>query len=218
MAPFDKVKVVYVTSSSFKEAENAIFVDQCTLSDGTPVKDRFEFQIRRVSISEILEVDIRVMVQAEVTNAYSQIRVPCIVEHAGLIFQDYTNLSYPGGLTKPMWNTLGNNFVKETNSAGRRAIARAVIAYCDGMTVQTFVGETLGTIADAPRGSRAFYWDTVFIPDDPSGKASGKTYAEIVDDPSMGLPYKIRNLSQSTKAMKSFLEFRLTTGLPDLWQ
>ncbi|RRI03110.1 hypothetical protein EH240_11115 [Mesorhizobium tamadayense] len=28
----------------------------------------------------------------------------------------------------------------------------------------TFVGETMGTIARAPRGSREFYWDVLFCP------------------------------------------------------
>ncbi len=30
----------------------------------------------------------------------------CIVEHAGVIFDEHKDLSYPGKLTKPMWDTL----------------------------------------------------------------------------------------------------------------
>src|SRR5262249_33080905 len=152
-------------------------------------------------------VDLTVMVRQEVVRAYSQIQVPCIVEHAGLIFEDYRDSWYPGGLTKPMWNTLGDKFIKETNSAGRRAIARAVIAYCDGKQTYTFTGETLGTLAKRPRGSRRFYWDTVFIPDDHSSKTGGKTYAEICDDASLGLAYKMTKFSQSARAMLAFLRF-----------
>jgi hypothetical protein len=36
------------------------------------------------------------MVSTEVVSAYSQLEVPCIVEHAGLIFSDYADRSYPG--------------------------------------------------------------------------------------------------------------------------
>jgi XTP/dITP diphosphohydrolase len=158
------------------------------------------------------------MVQAEVTNAYSQIRVPCIVEHAGLIFEEYRALSYPGGLTKPMWNALGDAFIEETQSAGRKAIARAVVAYCDGKSVTTFIGETRGTLASKPRGRRKFYWDTIFQANDPTGKASGKTYAEIVEDPYLGLEYKVLNLSQSTQAMLKFLEHVRRLGRPELWE
>jgi len=209
-------KVVYVTSSTFKAEENRVFRDHCEL-DGMPIRDLFEFDIRAVPIVELLEVDLRVMVQAEVTSAYSQIKVPCIVEHAGLIFEDYLLESYPGGLTKPMWNTLGNKFLEETQSKGRRALARAVIAYCDGMSVHTFVGETTGTLAEVPRGLRKFYWDTVFIPDDTSGISQGKTYAEIVADPDLGIEYKIKNLSQSSKAMLNFLKYLKDNDDPVLW-
>jgi inosine/xanthosine triphosphate pyrophosphatase family protein len=117
-----------------------------------------------------------------------------------------------------MWDTLKDRFVEETKSAGRRAIARAVVAYCDGKQIQTFIGERPGQIADRPRGSREFYWDTVFVPDDFAGPGRGLTYAEIVEDPGLGLAYKIRELSQSSAAMKNFLEYRLTTGDPELWR
>lgn len=212
-----KIRVTYVTSSAFKQEENAIFREHASLADGTPVSDLFEFEIRQLSINEMLEVDLRVMVQAEVTQAYSQIRIPCIVEHAGLIFEDYESQSYPGGLTKPMWNTLRERFLEETGSAGRRVIARAVVAYCDGMQVNTFVGETKGVLADVPRGGREFYWDTVFIPDDAQTEIPGKTYAEIVADPSFGLKYKVLKLSQSTRAMQRFLDFLRKEGVSEFW-
>jgi|ERR1051326_6734584 inosine/xanthosine triphosphate pyrophosphatase family protein len=158
------------------------------------------------------------MVSAEVVSAYSQLKVPCIVEHAGLIFSEYSDRSYPGGLTKPMWDTLRDRFVEETKSAGRRAIARAVVAYCNGKQVQTFVGERAGTIADQPRGGRQFYWDTVFIPQDSAGCAQRLTYAEIVENTDLGLAYKMRELSQSSAAMNKFLEYRLQAGEPELWR
>lgn len=217
MSAKQKMKIVYVTSSPFKEEENKAFVANCKLANNAPVKDLFEFEIRKVPITEMLEVDLRVMVQAEVTNAYSQIKVPCIVEHAGLIFEDYRAKSYPGGLTKPMWNALGEKFIEETKSARRRAIARAVVAYCDGKSVHTFVGETTGALAEFPRGARKFYWDTIFIPDDPSGKPGTKTYAEIVGDSQFGLKYKMTKLSQSAKAMLEFLKFLGEKGSPNLW-
>jgi XTP/dITP diphosphohydrolase len=211
-----KIGCVYVTSSQFKREENEVFRAHARLADGRLVEDVFEFEIVGLPIKEVLEVDLATMVMAEVTAAYSQLRVPCIVEHAGLIFDDYAEISYPGGLTKPMWNALGEKFVEETHSADRRARARAVVAYCDGMAVRTFVGETVGRIAPAPRGERAFYWDTVFIPDI-DGAPGGLTYAEYVADPNFGLEYKVRELSQSSKAMAAYLEFRAASAPAALW-
>jgi XTP/dITP diphosphohydrolase len=213
----NKIRVVYVTSSKFKREENEAFLQECMLPDGRRIDGVFEFDIRPVPIQEILNVDLAVMVAAEVVSAYSQLKIPCIVEHAGLIFSDYSDRSYPGGLTKPMWDTLQERFVEETKSAGRCAIARAVIAYCDGKQVQTFVGERAGTIADQPRGGRQFYWDTVFMPEDSSGRSMGLTYAEIVESKVLGLAYKMRELSQSSAAMKEFLDYRLRVGEPELW-
>jgi inosine/xanthosine triphosphate pyrophosphatase family protein len=206
---------MYVTSSTFKREENRVFTSECSLLDGASVGDLFRFQLQHLDIKEVLEVRLEAMVSAEVKAAYARLRVPCIVEHAGLIFEDYADQSYPGGLTKPMWNTLGDKFIIETHSAGRRAIAKAVVAYCDGMSVHTFIGETNGILADAPRGERHFYWDTVFIPDDDN--PGRLTYAEIAADPDLGLAYKVARHSQSSKAMLSFLEWRRTHE-PSMWQ
>jgi len=210
-----KIKVAYVTSSDFKKQENEVFIDNCLLDDGTPVKDIFDFEIRKENIKELLEVDLNIMVQAEVIQAYSQIKIPCIVEHAGLIFDDYLAKSYPGGLTKPMWNTLDMNFISETGSANRRATARAIVAYCDGKSVETFVGETIGKLAPKPKGKRKFYWDTVFIPE--CAETNGMTYAEIVDSPKFGLKYKVEKLSQSSKAMLKFLNRLRANPHTELW-
>jgi inosine/xanthosine triphosphate pyrophosphatase family protein len=218
VADKSKIRVVYVTSSSFKSEENAVFVQECCLSNGQRIHEVFEFDIKPVPIQEILNVDLAVMVSAEVVSAYSQLKVPCVVEHAGLIFSEYVGRSYPGGLTKPMWDTLQDRFVEETHSAGRPAIARAVVAYCDGKQIKTFIGESSGKVAERVRGKREFYWDTVFVPDDSSGRSGGQTYAEIVDSKELGLAYKVRELSQSSKAMKAFLEYRLNAGEPELWR
>jgi XTP/dITP diphosphohydrolase len=214
--PAMKIRVVYCTTSDFKVKENELFQSSAKLDDGRVVGDVFDFVIANHPVKEDLEVELSEMVRAEVTRAYDQIQVPCIVEHAGLVFDPTGARPYPGGLTKAMWNALGDRFVEETGSAGKEVLARAVVAYCDGVEVKTFVGETRGRMADGPKGSRRFYWDTVFVPETSDPSIAEKTYAEIVDDPSFGLEYKVLNLSQSTKAMKAFLEFRLRNA-PSLW-
>jgi XTP/dITP diphosphohydrolase len=207
-----KIVVNYVTSSDFKEQEIEVFKKIWQLKDGSLVDDVFEFHIRKIQVKEVLEIDLSTMVMAEVTEAYSAIKVPCIVEHAGLVFEGYD--TYPGGLTKPMWNSLLDKFIDETHSANRKVKARAVVGYCDGHTVMTFVGETAGTVAPKPCGDRKFYWDTVFIPEEADGDVFGKTYAEIVKE--KGLGFKMRKYSQSARAMIQFLEYR-RTHTPDMW-
>ena len=211
-------RIVYVTSNTHKREENRSFVEHCQLRDGTPVGDIVSFDFRDSPVLQILEVDIAKIVSEGVAKAYSQIRVPCIVEYAGLIFEKYRSLQYPGGLTKAMWNALSEDFIKETNSAGLRAIAQAVIGYCDGKKIYTFAGETTGTLSDVPRGSRDFYWDTVFMPDKPDGTKGTETYSEIVADPSRGLDFKMKHLSQSAKAMIKLVEFLRINPRGGLWR
>jgi XTP/dITP diphosphohydrolase len=209
------IDITYVTSSPFKLEENEMFRSKWRLNSGRLVDQVFNFMLRQVAIAESLEVSIEKMVRQEAKAAYARLRVPCVVEHAGLIFGEYKDHDYPGGLTKPMWNALGSAFIEETHSAGRSAIARAVVGYCDGQSSYTFTGETIGKISSEPRGDRSFYWDTVFIPCD--ANPDEMTYAEIVADPRKGLAHKILEQSQSSRAMAKFLEWRLTHR-PQLWK
>ncbi|MBW7973457.1 non-canonical purine NTP pyrophosphatase [Bradyrhizobium sp. BR 10289] len=208
--------IVYSTTSAYKKAE----VEEICRSTliATPTDDRvavgqlFRFEFRDGKPSEPLERDIEEMVRHKAVSAYKNLLVPCIVEHAGLIFADHLSANYPGGLTQPMWDALGaEKFISETQSKGRKVVARAVIGYCDGLSVRCFRGETNGTLAERPAGIREFYWDPIFVPENES-----MTYAEICADGSMGLKRKIE-LSQSAKALVAFLEFRLKVGDPLLF-
>lgn len=209
----EKHEITFVTSSPFKREENAAFLESCAMEDGTLVRDLFSFNIADNTIKETLDVSLTEIVGQEVRAAYARLKKPCIVEHAGLVFADYAVDGYPGGLTKPMWNTLGDRFLEETHSAGRAATAVAAIGYCDGMRVHTFQADTVGILSNEPRGDRDFYWDTIFIPTESND--AGLTYAEIVAQ--HGLPHKMREFSQSTKAMLKFLEWRLSNH-PALWK
>lgn len=203
------IRVNYVTSSNFKKEEISV-LKNFKFDDDSKIKDNFEFKIYENPIHERLEVDLEKMVSLEVREAYRDIRIPCIVEHAGLIFRKYKSIGYPGGLTKPMWNTLGENFLTETNSVNEEVIAEAVIAYCDGKMVKTFKGQTEGKLSSKPMGDRKFYWDTVFIPTD----AGNKTYAEISD--SFGLEEKLK-YSQSVKALMKFLKYLKDNHTNEFW-
>ncbi len=212
-----KTKLVYVTSNERKREEISIIQSTLRLDDDTLVGKAFDLDIRPNSIDERLEIDLKVMVEHEVARAYELVKVPCVVEHAGLIFDDFQESSYPGGLTKPMWNALKSKFLGSVHLQSRGATAQAVVGYCDGMTVRTFVGSTHGRLSPEPKGSRDFYWDTIFVPDDPARAGSEATYAEIVDDPKLGLEYKVIRLSQSTKAFRECLQHIRTQGSNPLW-
>lgn len=201
------IKIVYCSWSDFKKEEWRLAKEHLELESapGKKLGELFELEFRQAPTSEPLLCDLESMVRAKIASAYRHVQVPCIVEHAGIILEGYEDKSFPGGLTQPMWDSLNaENFVGCCSSLSTRAIARAVVGYCDGLNVETFVGETTGLLCAVPRGARAFYWDTVFCPDG----ASGKTYAEIVQTDRSGLLAKLQ-ISQSMRALKKFLEFRL---------
>jgi XTP/dITP diphosphohydrolase len=201
-----KRTIYYATRSAFKKQEleticsSTKFIDP--QNNERNIGDLIEFKISEIVTEEPLEIDLCEMVRHKARSAYRTILAPCIVEHAGLVLDKNEDVGFPGGLTQPMWDALKpEGFLSRIGCGGERAIARAFVGYCDGKHIYTFVGETKGTIADIPRGSRDFYWDVVFCPDD----GGGKTYAEISSETN-GLQTKI-SMSQSTKAISSFASF-----------
>lgn len=207
-----KILVTYATTSKFKREEIPVILDTINirLPDGSEAKmgDRFEFCFSDVRTDEPLEVDLGRMVHHKAISAYRALLMPCIVEHAGIIFEKDIAKGFPGGLTQPMMDSLeAEGFLSRTSAGGEPAIARAVIGYCDGMSVEIFTGDTKGVMADRPKGGREFYWDTIFSPDG----YGGRTYAEITSDPALGVPEKMK-ISQSAAALKVFAESRLKRG------
>ena len=218
-----KIPVLFATGSSYKQEEVLAICTGTSLpvvhGGSNLVGDIFSFSFQKVQMREVLESDLAEMVRHKARSAYERLLVPCLVEHGGLIFEEHEPANYPGGLTQPMWDALGAvGFLKETAGGSRRVIARAVFGYCDGSNIKVFTGDTRGTLADAPRGSRRYYWDTVFQPDDAAATtpAEPQTYAEIADSPD-GVAKKVR-LSQSTKAMLAFLDYRIAVGDPLLFR
>jgi XTP/dITP diphosphohydrolase len=199
--------VIYCSWSPFKQEEWGCIKDAFELDEkpGSKLGQLFKLEFRNVPTTEPLLCDLEKMVSFKVESAYRSVRVPCIVEHAGLVLEGYEEKSFPGGLTQPMWDALdAPRFVASCSTLSTRATARAVIGYSDGMNIKTFVGETKGSLAATPRGSRAFYWDTIFCPDG----FDDRTYAEIVRDDRSGLIKKLE-VSQSIKALKKFMAYRL---------
>lgn len=208
-----KTKILYATKSEFKK--NEIHESLKIIKLGNHPFDRsasdiFDVEFQSISTNEPLERDISIMVRHKSMSAYGKILAPCIVEHAGLVLPGLKDPSYPGGLTQPMFDALNpEEFVKSLSWSGDDAIARAVVGYCDGFRIHTFVGETRGKIISEPRGDRNFYWDTLFIPDD----GGGKTYAEIAE---ASLHEKMK-ISQSMKAFDKCLNY-ISRNSPELFR
>lgn len=208
-----KISVVFATKSEFKRQEIEVVLKMSEFTDSDNVVrnigEKFEISFSDVATDEPLEIDLVAMVRHKAVSAYRGLLRPCVVEHV----KEHDKSGYPGGLTQPMWDALGaEGFLRRTQAAGEPALARAVFGYCDGMGIDTFVGETIGSIAREPRGNRNFYWDTVFCPQE----FEGKTYAEVAEDPALGIAEKMK-VSQSYRALRLFLESRARRGEAELF-
>jgi XTP/dITP diphosphohydrolase len=96
---------------------------------------------------------------------------PVIVDDAGL-FVDALD-GFPGPYSAYVEDTLGVGRVQSLVAAteDRAASFRAVVAYADGTTVETFPGRVTGRIV-APRGDGGFGYDPIF-------EHEGRTFAEL---------------------------------------
>jgi len=176
------MKLHFVTMNLFKATEVQEYLAASTI----------DLQIVDYPIQEILNKDVEIIVRDKVLKAYKHLLRPCVVEHGAVLIQALGGL--PGGLSKVVWDSVGDklcSFLAPGDS--RVAIAQSIVGYCDGQVVRLYKGETEGTIADCGKGSYAFQWDPIFIPN-----GTTKTYAEL------GFPEKAK-YSQAAKAWNEFV-------------
>lgn len=144
-------KITFVTGSADKarELENylGIVVNQ-----------------QKLDLPEIQSLDLEMVAIAKAEKAYDLLGVPVLVEDTALTFSALGKL--PGPFIKYFLESLQNEgmtYLLNTYK-NRNASAMTCFAFADKNGLQTFVGETLGTIADKPRGEEGFGWDAIFIP------------------------------------------------------
>ncbi|HJQ08024.1 MAG TPA: non-canonical purine NTP pyrophosphatase [Candidatus Saccharimonadales bacterium] len=126
---------------------------------GVPLKHH------KVNLDEIQSLDLKVIGEHKVRQAYALLKTPVLIDDVALTFHAMGRL--PGTFVK--W------FIEEIGLSGmcqmldvfddRRAIAACVMGYFDGKQLKVFYKELAGTIAGQPRGSGGFGWDRIFIPD-----------------------------------------------------
>src|SRR4051812_46586374 len=105
-----RTTIFYATRSSFKTEELEMISADTDFFDESGASHKIgsliEFQISDIPTDEPLEIDLVRMVHHKVKSAYRSLLAPCIVEHAGLIFDNHLSSGFPGGLTQPMWDSL----------------------------------------------------------------------------------------------------------------
>lgn len=145
----------FVSANPFKIAETVAIL----------TASKYNIITVNIRIEELQTYDIDKLIRDKVLKAFQFIGRPVFVEHTALYLDDMKGL--PGPLTQLVWDRLGpDEFARVFGKmATARATASTVIGYCDGRKIHIFKGSITGKIADKPRGSIAFQWDVVFVPD-----------------------------------------------------
>ena len=127
-------------------------------------------------VEEIQSLDARIVVEHKAKTAYEKLNRPVVVEDTSLSFNALGAL--PGPLIKWFLEELGpKGLCQLLEGKERTATLSSGIAYYDGSSLEIFVTETQGTIAESPRGSNGYGWDSTFI-----FNGQDKTNAELSDE------------------------------------
>lgn len=130
--------------------------------------DHFQY-----AIQEPQTLDLTSLIEEKAVAAFARVRYPVIVDHTCLGLGALNGL--PGPMTSAFWGAVGADVCSIVSKLGDdTADIRVSLAFTDGRQIRHVIQKQKGTIAGAPRGSRDFDWDRVFVP-----KGETRTYAEM---------------------------------------
>lgn len=153
----------------------------------------------KLNLDEIQSPDPQVVIEHKVRQAYDILQAPVLVEDTSLSFDALGGL--PGTFIKFFVDSedgLEHLCRMLDGFEDRSASASAVYGYFDGETLAFFSGRLEGVIADHPRGTGGYGWDTIF---EPKGYG-GLTRAELSPEDDIESYNKIRDFD----ALRNFLQ------------
>ena len=117
-----------------------------------------------IDLDEIQSLDLKVIIEHKVKQAYSIIGGPVLVEDISLEFEALGRL--PGPFIKFFLKELSAEEICDLlKDKSRKAVARCMVGYYDGENLEMFPGEMMGTITEIPALDNGFGWDRIFIPE-----------------------------------------------------
>lgn len=118
----------------------------------------------KLDLDELQSLDLKVIVEHKVRQAYEKVRVPVLVEDSSLEFVALGRL--PGTFVKFFQSEISfEDICRLVDNKSRKAIAKCIYGYYDGNTLKLFEGYMDGEVPVHPVGKSDFGWDTIFIPE-----------------------------------------------------
>lgn len=159
-------------------------IDKLTLITGNDGKAReyaallgIEVLPVKIPLIEIQSLDVVEVVQTKVSDAWTKLGSPVLVDDTGLTLAAWNGL--PGALVSWFLQSVGPQGILDMASAvsDRRATVTTALGYADANGVQVFTGSLEGTLTAEIRGRGGFGYDSIFLPG-----GFGKTFAEMTGD------------------------------------
>lgn len=132
---------------------------------------------QKLLITEQMESDLAVLARNKAAQAWQELRLPVLVQHAALELDHLDGL--PGPLVRPWWERLRGRLAELVPAEGPRgATAASIVCFCDGRRSHAWVARQRGRLAAASCGDRAVAWGNLFIPDGEERTHGEMTLAE----------------------------------------
>ena len=141
-----------------------------------------------LDLPEYRSEDVGEIARGKAQHAYSQLKVPLIVDDTGFFIDALKG--FPGPYAAYVLQSIGNTGILKLMSAVSDRNARFVtaIAFADEQGVHVFKGTIEGRITSSPRGTGGFGYDPIF-------ETGGKTLAEIPLDEKSRISHRARALA-----------------------
>jgi non-canonical purine NTP pyrophosphatase (RdgB/HAM1 family) len=149
---------------------------------------------QKLDLYEIQSLDVNKIVENKVKQAFDLIKSPVLVEDVSLEFEELNGL--PGPFIKFFVDNLPFEKICSLVKENRKATARCVFGYFDGVNLKLIEGKLKGTISVEPKGENGYGWDKIFIPD-----GYEITRAEMGEEDN----YKTYMISKPIEKVKEFL-------------
>ena len=150
-----------------------------------------ELEHLKLDLDEIQSLDPQAVIEHKVRQAYSIIKRPVLVEDISLGFNALGGL--PGPFIKFFVEADDGNEKLCRMLDGfedRTAFGSVIYGYFDGANLKFFSGRLDGVIAEHPRGSGGYGWDSIFVPNG----YGGLTRAELSPEKDVESYIKLRNI------------------------
>jgi non-canonical purine NTP pyrophosphatase (RdgB/HAM1 family) len=128
---------------------------------------------KKIDLDEIQSLDLKEIADHKVKQAYNLIKKPVLVEDVSLEFEAFGRL--PGTFIKFYVEEIPfETICRSIDGMTRKATAKSMFGFYDGLKSTFFEGKLEGSIAEHPAGNNGFGWDKIFIPE-----GYNKTRAEL---------------------------------------